>query len=219
VNTKLIKFIYTTVILFILYSNFITLSAKTNKIFNQEKDGIKISAKILSSKEILKLFLGINIVNDVYLCATYKVLEFDIENKTPNNFLFSRKGLDVPIENSIKIKKMLTPPRILLPLFSGLAISLTLICGIGFAYVPSVIAGIITSISCATINPSSINTITLSNIHNECLDIQHPTLVESFSKIKKIVFIKKKFLKKSINLNLQNYKNKNSSILFLINFS
>lgn len=181
---------------------------KQPQIVTQEKNGFFLSIKKLTPQEAKANFYSINPMNNIRITNRYDVLELIIENHTDKDVFLNPQNIDLPIEDPLTIKRKLKSHTIFIPIFAGLATTALLIAGIGFATLPSIVAGIITGTAVSTTDLQPIPKISHANTRNKLMDTIHPTTIQAYQQIDFFLFINKKNFKKSFSIKLTNEQNK-----------
>lgn len=209
--------IRTTLIIVLFSLSFSSLSAK-KVVFNssQEKDSTKLTVRSLSKSEKRQIFNCYSFAKMVRLSQQYHGLEIIVENKTNQDLVLAKEKIGLPVENNVIIKDPAKISPMLLPILTLLTATSLLAFGIGFALVPSVVLGAAIGVTALNLNTQGSSKSTVQKMRKANLDTTHPTLIPSFSKIQKIVFVKEKDTKKSFNLTLETVDGK-QKISFEIN--
>lgn len=179
------------------------ISAKALADFSQEKNNVKLTVHQLSQAQMRKLFNCYNPVKIVRLTSHYKALEITIENKTEQEYVLDRNNIGLQLEDNLIVKHKIKTNPAIIPIFTALASSAVLISGIGFAVIPSIIAGTVLGITTLNLNTKQSNKFSTKNIRTKVLNTQHPSFIASFSKIKKIIFVTSKQLKNNFQITLE----------------
>lgn len=163
--------------------------------FSQENKNIKLTVHQLSLAQMRKLFNCYNPVKIVRLTSHYQALEITIENRTPQEYVLDQNNIGLKLESNLIVKRKIKTNPVLIPILTTIASSAILVAGIGFAVIPSIIAGTALGVTTLNLNMHQSNKISTKSIRNKVLDTQHPTLIENFSKTKKIIFVASKNMK------------------------
>lgn len=190
-------------LLFVISIGLTQCSAKSYSDFSQEKNNIKLSVHPLSAAEMRTLFNCYNPVKILGLTSYYQALEITVENRTAQEYLLAQSNIDIKIENSLVIKRKVTTNPVIIPIVTAIASTAILISGIGFAVLPSVIFGTALGVTTLNINMQQSNKFSVENIRTKVLDPQHPALIASFSKTKKIIFVTQKNIKNQLTISLE----------------
>jgi len=187
----------------IIFFLFITGLHAEQSNFSQEKNNIKIYVRQLTKTNMRQLFNCYNPIKIVRLTNHYKALEITIENKTSQDYVLERNNINLKLENKLIITSKIKTSPILIPIVTGIVITTLLISGLGLATLPSVIAGTTIGVTTLNLNMHKSNTISTKNIQTKVLDMQHPTLIPSYSKIQNIIFVTTKNTKNNFTLSLE----------------
>jgi hypothetical protein len=191
-------------LLMLLICGFESSSAKKSTFeFSQEKDSINLSVRSLSISEMRQVFNCYNPIKIVRLTSLYHGLEVIIENKTAQDLVLAYENISLPVENTLEIKYHAKTNPVMLPVLALLGATSLLAFGAGFAIVPSVVVGATIGVTALNLNTEGSNKVTIENMRNSVLNRTHPTLIPSFSKVQKIVFIKEKDIKDHFSLGLE----------------
>lgn len=157
----------------------------------QEQGGLNVQASVLNHQQIKKHAASINPAYNVSVASKYKVIQLSFENKTPYDYIFYPEKMDITYERPQKIRKALRTNIGYFPILAGIGFATLLVGVIGFAYVPSVIAGFVVGVSTSVIDTDAKNKRATHNLQNRALD-QHPVAISSCQTVTKLVFIEKK---------------------------
>ena len=171
--------------------------------FSQEKNNINVCVRLLTKADMRVLFNCYNPIKIVRLTNHYKAFEITIENKTEQEYVLAHENIDLKLENTLVIKSKVKANPILIPFFTGIAITALLVSGIGLATLPSVIAGMAIGVTALNLNMQKSNKFSTKNIQTKVLDAYHATLIPSYSKIQKIVFVSAKNAKNRFAIALE----------------
>jgi hypothetical protein len=183
---------------------------------SQEKNDVKLSIRSLSNSEKRQIFNCYSHAKMSRLTREYHGLEISIENKTKTDLVLSKEKISLPVESNLIIKEPAAINPMLIPVLTLLAATSLLAFGIGFAMVPSVVLGGAIGITALNLNTQGSSKASIKKIRSSSLDVTHPTLIPSFSKIQKLVFIKEKDIQKTFNLSLESIDG-SQKILFEVN--
>lgn len=178
-------------------------TAKSLADFSQEKNNIKLTLHHLSQAQTRKLFNCYNPIKIVRLTSHYQALEITIENKTAEEYVLDRNNIGLHLEDTLIVKSKIKTNPAIIPIFAALASSAILISGIGFAVIPSIIAGTALGVTTLNLNMQQSNKFSTKNIRTKVLDMHHPSLIASFSKLQKIIFVTPKQLKNNFTIALE----------------
>ncbi len=183
-------------------------TTKQPEIFTQEKNGFLLALKKLTTQEARAHFYSINPMNNIRITNRYDVLELIIENHTKQDAFLNPRNIDLPIEDPLTIKRKLKTHTIIIPILAGIATTALLIAGIGFATLPSIVAGVITGTAVSTTDLQPIPKISHANIRNKLMDTIHPTTIPAYQQVDFFLFINKQNFKKSFSITITNMQNK-----------
>ncbi|KKQ49391.1 MAG: hypothetical protein US69_C0006G0033 [candidate division TM6 bacterium GW2011_GWF2_38_10] len=150
----------------------------------------------LHSHEIKKKLHCHNPIKLSSITMHYAALEITITNKSSTPLIIDKNTIGLPIQNTLRFQKKMSTTPLIIPLLTTLASTALLITGIGFATIPSIIAGTTLGITALNVGTTQKNTIHLKKIEQHLLDDVHPTEIAQFQQCKKILFIPRKKLKK-----------------------
>ena len=184
--------------------SFVGLGAKKSTFdFSQDKENISLSVRSLSVSEMRQVFNCYNPIKIVRLTSLYHGLEVKIENRTVQDLVLAHENISLPVENTLEIKDHANTNPVMLPILALLGATSLLAFGAGFAIVPSVVVGATIGVTALNLNTDGSNKTTAKNMRNSVLDQTHPTLIPSFSKIQKIIFVREKEITASFSLALE----------------
>lgn len=199
-----IKTFYVPMLVFFVMGGPTVLVASAKKTgFFEERSEISLGVRFLSSSEARNLFKCYNPVKIIHLTHYYKILEITVENKTDQDFVLAQNNIDLKLEHSLVIREKIKNNPVLVPFFTTVGVTALLISGIGFAVVPSVIAGLTCGVTALNVSMHSSSHISTETIRNKVLDPVHPVAIPSFSKMQKIVFVAAKNVKNNFVVTLE----------------
>lgn len=184
------------ILLLFILATICTLSAKKYNLFTHEAEDIILIIRPLHSHEIKKKLHCHNPIKLSSITMHYVALEITITNKSSAPIIIDKNTLGIPIQNTLRFQKKMSTTPLIIPLLTTLASTALLITGIGFATIPSIIAGTTLGITALNIGSTQKNTIHLKKIEQHLFDDIHPTEIAPFQQCKKILFVPRKKLKK-----------------------
>jgi len=158
----------------------------------------------MKKNELNKAFSSTNPFNNLRIRTEYKAIEIIIKNRTPQEYRLDTKDISIPIANPYKIKKKLSTSRVFIPIILATAASVVLIFGLGYVTIPSLIIGSTVGLASETfINTQTTNKNLIKNLRSKSIDPIHPIMIAPCSTIKKIIFVRKKKVKKILSVTLK----------------
>ena len=191
------------ILFFFLSITFFLQAKKPTPHFSQEKNNVSISVRSLSKDDIQILFNSYNPIKAMRLNKQYKVLEVTIENKTAQEYVLEQSNIDLKLENTLIIKAKVKANPFIVPVVTVASVITLLIVGLGVAVLPSVVAGATIGVTTLNLNMEKSNKISTKNIQTKTLDAHHPTLIPSYSKIQKVIFVSAKNAKDCFTITLE----------------
>lgn len=162
----------------------------------------------LSTKRIRKIFHCDNPVKILMIHKNYQALNITIKNKSHHDMILDPKDITLPITQQLSFKRKVTMSPLLIPLIVGIGSAALLCSGLGFATIPSAIAGTTFGVTALNTQTGASNKISIKNIQRYLLDERHPTLIAKSTILKKIIFIPRRKFKKTFDLTLRTKKYK-----------
>lgn len=156
---------------------------------SQEKNNIRATIKALTKTELKTLLNCYNPLKISRLSKQYKIFELSIENKNEQEYVLEPSSINLKLEKKLALTSKFKSNPIIVPAATFATTTTLFILGLGFAVLPSVIAGATIGITSLNIDMQKSNTISTKNIQTKMLDAQHPLLIPSFSKIQKVIFV------------------------------
>ena len=182
--------------LLFIFVNTCSLYAKKYHLFTYEAEDIILTIRPLHSREIKKKLHCHNPIKLSSITMHYVALEITITNKSSTPLVIDKNTIGLPIQHTLRFQKKMSTTPLIIPLLTTLASTALLITGIGFATIPSIIAGTTLGITALNVGSTQKNTIHLKKIEQHLFDDVHPTEISPFQPCQKILFIPRKKLKK-----------------------
>ena len=191
------------ILFFCLSITFFLQAKKPTPHFSQEKNNVSISVRSLDKNDIQTLFNCHNPIKAMRLNKQYKALEITIENKTEQEYVLEQSNIDLKLENTLVIKSKVKANPFIVPVVTVASVITLLIVGLGVAVLPSVFAGATIGVTTLNLNMGKSNKISTKRIQTKTLDTNHPTLIPSYSKIQKVIFVAAKNAKECFAITLE----------------
>ena len=187
----------------ILFPVLLDGACRQNDFFcHEQQDSVDVKVRIVSSAVVKNTFSSINPIKSKWLRMQYRALELVVHNKSEHDIVLDASNISIPIVHPQRVGKKLRTNMALMPLIAALAASTLLIGGLGLAAMPSLVVGFTIGVVTSTVDTDSVNRSVSAYARNTGLDLTHPTVIPPSTTVIKIIFVKKRFLKKGFKITL-----------------
>ena len=186
----------------ILHSYVVKKNASAGQLF--------VRARVLSSARFTSYFKGFNFLRNRLVSMNYKAIEVEITNKSNENYVIDRNGIDMPLVGPQRICNKLKAETVLGHVVAASAAIYLFIVPFGFAAIPSVLAGGTIGASTSMLNIAAANNAVAYNVRTRCYDTTHAIAIPPCETVRKVIFVPRKSMPEAFSLRVRNLSsNKN----------